>query len=92
MLSKLRCCLKHYECLCCRELGSLRLYFQAEDGIRDHCVTGVQTCALPIYQGHRTRIWKLMILNSTDGLVAENVEIRGVVSRQIGRAPCRESV
>src|SRR5260221_2208399 len=21
---------------------------QAEDGIRDHCVTGVQTCALPI--------------------------------------------
>src|SRR5260221_1223743 len=24
--------------------------FQAEDGIRDHCVTGVQTCALPIYQ------------------------------------------
>src|SRR5438132_13173652 len=24
-------------------------FFQAEDGIRDHCVTGVQTCALPIY-------------------------------------------
>src|SRR5438132_1610668 len=23
---------------------------QAEDGIRDHCVTGVQTCALPISQ------------------------------------------
>src|SRR5260221_6768146 len=32
--------------------GSPRCYrfffFQAEDGIRDHCVTGVQTCALPI--------------------------------------------
>src|SRR5260221_6525652 len=26
------------------------LFFQAEDGIRDHCVTGVQTCALPIYR------------------------------------------
>src|SRR5438034_6377603 len=26
-------------------------FFQAEDGIRDHCVTGVQTCALPIYTG-----------------------------------------
>src|SRR5438132_8522330 len=26
-----------------------RFFFQAEDGIRDHCVTGVQTCALPIY-------------------------------------------
>src|SRR5437588_6905701 len=23
-------------------------FFQAEDGIRDHCVTRVQTCALPI--------------------------------------------
>src|SRR5947207_3278845 len=28
-------------------------FFQAEDGIRDHCVTGVQTCALPIYAGKR---------------------------------------
>src|SRR5438034_7868089 len=27
----------------------LLFFFQAEDGIRDHCVTGVQTCALPIY-------------------------------------------
>src|SRR5260221_4272986 len=26
-------------------------FFQAEDGIRDHCVTGVQTCALPIFHG-----------------------------------------
>src|SRR5699024_11962094 len=25
-------------------------FFQAEDGIRDRNVTGVQTCALPIYQ------------------------------------------
>src|SRR5438034_7982959 len=24
-------------------------FFQAEDGIRIHCVTGVQTCALPIF-------------------------------------------
>src|SRR5699024_11842666 len=26
-------------------------FFQAEDGIRDRNVTGVQTCALPIYPG-----------------------------------------
>src|SRR4030095_17097188 len=26
------------------------VFFQAEDGIRDHCVTGVQTCALPIWR------------------------------------------
>ena len=25
-------------------------FFQAEDGIRDYKVTGVQTCALPIYK------------------------------------------
>src|SRR5256885_988258 len=28
---------------------SLFFFFQAEDGIRDYKVTGVQTCALPIY-------------------------------------------
>src|SRR5207245_7031280 len=27
------------------------VFFQAEDGIRDATVTGVQTCALPIYRG-----------------------------------------
>src|SRR5205823_568091 len=30
----------HYVCIC--------FFFQAEDGIRDKLVTGVQTCALPI--------------------------------------------
>src|SRR5690606_40115616 len=29
-------------------LGQLFFFFQAEDGIRDFHVTGVQTCALPI--------------------------------------------
>src|SRR5262249_57089527 len=29
-------------------------FFQAEDGIRDWSVTGVQTCALPIYAGEVT--------------------------------------
>src|SRR3989337_3578772 len=30
--------------------------FQAEDGIRDATVTGVQTCALPISVGNRMRL------------------------------------
>src|SRR5215204_7704717 len=30
-------------------------FFQAEDGIRDHCVTGVQTCALPISDQYTNR-------------------------------------
>src|SRR2546430_13692275 len=29
--------------------ATLRAFFQAEDGIRDLTVTGVQTCALPIF-------------------------------------------
>src|SRR5205807_3441158 len=45
-------------------------FFQAEDGIRDYKVTGVQTCALPIYflnaregrcapeQRGRDRLWR----------------------------------
>src|SRR5207253_5202509 len=33
-------------CLC------VIFFFQAEDGIRDGHVTGVQTCALPIWEGH----------------------------------------
>ena len=32
-------------------------FFQAEDGIRDHCVTGVQTCALPIWMQHGEVQW-----------------------------------
>src|SRR5205823_11348732 len=34
---------------------SLFFFFQAEDGIRDKLVTGVQTCALPISRGGRER-------------------------------------
>src|SRR3989454_5750934 len=30
-------------------------FFQAEDGIRDYKVTGVQTCALPIYRQRDAR-------------------------------------
>ena len=29
-----------------KDLKFEKKFFQAEDGIRDHCVTGVQTCAL----------------------------------------------
>src|SRR5260221_4056303 len=31
-------------------------FFKAEDGIRNPCVTGVQTCALPIYRLHAERL------------------------------------
>src|SRR5207249_9760737 len=36
-------------------------FFQAEDGIRDRNVTGVQTCALPIYDDRDFAAFKLRI-------------------------------
>src|SRR5437867_13225142 len=33
-------------------------FFQAEDGIRDRTVTGVQTCALPIWPSGRSGPWR----------------------------------
>src|SRR5260221_6679715 len=37
----------------CMVMSLVLFVFQAEDGIRDHCVTGVQTCALPIFRLRR---------------------------------------
>src|SRR5256885_9546197 len=45
-------------------------FFQAEDGIRDYKVTGVQTCALPISLlprrsgGSRYRLWSCVVLRA----------------------------
>src|SRR5258708_15735000 len=36
------------ECFDVQHRGLIFFFFQAEDGIRDDLVTGVQTCALPI--------------------------------------------
>ena len=36
-------------------IGCMIFFFQAEDGIRDDLVTGVQTCALPIWGAAATR-------------------------------------
>src|SRR5438132_7150062 len=40
-------CVSGVNCCSC-VVNVFFFFFQAEDGIRDHCVTGVQTCALPI--------------------------------------------
>src|SRR5258707_9974646 len=46
--------------------GFLFFFFQAEDGIRDIGVTGVQTCALPISTSESRR------LRSADSVVSGN--------------------
>src|SRR5688500_20210652 len=38
-----------YSAMMCVKSSMIFIFFQAEDGIRDYKVTGVQTCALPIY-------------------------------------------
>src|SRR5215467_13703606 len=38
---------------------SFFFFFQAEDGIRDYKVTGVQTCALPIWKKIARRAWRI---------------------------------
>src|SRR5438132_8944817 len=58
-------------------------FFQAEDGIRDHCVTGVQTCALPI-SGYQTyapdtlakfaAVWGVRPPGTTGRVVTEMIE------------------
>src|SRR2546426_1841787 len=44
-------------------------FFQAEDGIRDYKVTGVQTCALPIWRRKYDRSEKLMRFSTHDWLL-----------------------
>src|SRR3712207_9412056 len=72
-------------------------FFQAEDGIRDIGVTGVQTCALPIY---------LVEERQDDGMVLRQLALAQVSAAarrararpragglsEIGRASCRERV
>src|SRR5690348_18043357 len=63
-------------------------FFQAEDGIRDGRVTGVQTCALPIFYAEslmNLRPWKLWTL---DGAPAEDTEeIMAVLESVLARQP-----
>src|SRR5437867_9578187 len=83
-------------------------FFQAEDGIRDRTVTGVQTCALPILIGLPVTVitacqpegrvqllgerWKAHC--TAGAAVGDRVVIEAVeqITLEIGRASCRERV
>src|SRR5206468_6950908 len=81
-----------------------RFFFQAEDGIRDLIVTGVQTCALPIFPAAAPPSDRL---SPRDGRAASRRSLRlrrakppspqtstdrAGSTRKIGRASCRERV
>src|SRR5690349_2013865 len=76
-------------------------FFQAEDGIRDLYVTGVQTCALPISAdsglGYLLQQSSLLLQTSRVFVVLAVFGVLGGVSdwlfrAKIGRASCRERV
>src|SRR5256886_8742787 len=56
---------------------SFFFFFQAEDGIRDLTVTGVQTCALPISRAHRARAAERYALPGRHGAAARRRAARG---------------
>src|SRR5690606_39878139 len=59
------------------------VFFQAEDGIRDFHVTGVQTCALPIFiEGNQ----RLFSFNDVDRLL----EIKALMEKGVNIAGVKE--
>src|SRR5207244_8890073 len=81
-------------------------FFQAEDGIRDDLVTGVQTCALPIYDGGKGNFWrepedqvhvikghKIAAKYLAGGLLSENFDVAYAykpLHKQLGHARSEE--
>src|SRR5438093_10461482 len=77
----------------------LFFFFQAEDGIRDWSVTGVQTCALPISRvpargaaGTKGRADRSDPQESLGGVSERPGVAQHLDGWEIGRASCRERV
>src|SRR5260221_2376137 len=84
----------------CLQSSRVLFFFQAEDGIRDHCVTGVQTCALPICRvvalrhnfgacDARADGQRLPLAQAVD---VGRADVPSAAFVEIGRASCRERV
>src|SRR5699024_11564778 len=79
---------------------SFFFFFQAEDGIRDRNVTGVQTCALPIYIHHVLHLGGALGYQPGDDHGRPGPQVQGpdrgalemvyALYNEIGRASCRE--
>src|SRR5688500_20285979 len=76
-------------------------FLQAEDGIRVYKVTGVQTCALPIYSLQLGNLTEEVLQGRSSCIGTECVEEGTASGRgrlvvtgvgEIGRASCRERV
>src|SRR5699024_11822730 len=77
-------------------------FFQAEDGIRDRNVTGVQTCALPISSAeaklgqYEQAIEQMKRAEDQhreqEAAYEDNKKLQQKYQKEIGRASCRERV
>src|SRR2546425_5464514 len=65
------------------QLLRLFFFFQAEDGIRDKLVTGVQTCALPIYTQRLVYAFRRCL--SRKPTEPESAELLALLNKQKGR-------
>src|SRR6266513_5909774 len=63
-------------------------FFQAEDGIRDRNVTGVQTCALPISGSRRPQLGLVLRAGARAGRGRGLTGIRRSEERRVGKE-CR---
>src|SRR5439155_4144068 len=84
-----------------REGGLLFFFFQAEDGIRDGHVTGVQTCALPISDYgvlceeepddlsrlQRTHVWMIDPMDGTREFIEDRDEFAVQIGLVVDRTP-----
>src|SRR6266850_1971789 len=76
-------------------------FFQAEDGIRDYKVTGVQTCALPIFADEHATVRELddgpyaveagRLRGPADLGAAAEIEQVGLVTERERERPCRHA-
>src|SRR5688500_19694011 len=82
-------------------ITTILFFFQAEDGIRDYKVTGVQTCALPISWVEGVQLTERKLRNVLESEGVTPIEAVGqqfdpnlheAVVHEIGRASCRERV
>src|SRR5256885_11340325 len=77
-------------------LDSVSFFFQAEDGIRDYKVTGVQTCALPIYGGRSmaaccARRGRRSVTPKMSGAITRSTRSRAGSTAMVSILPTRSS-
>src|SRR2546429_2433934 len=73
-----------YQCKETMSVKSFVFFFQAEDGIRDVAVTGVQTCALPIFTlAHSFHKWHARSCDMNLGFTMNKDQLDGLLALKL---------